>query len=487
MQIRPIHILLALLSTTGCLDARSSLMASEGGESIHGASLTGSAQAAPYADDVECSAWPVNLYFTPFDDVPSKVLAELDQAEAEVVLAHYNIRYQPFLDKLVELHQRGVDIKLVVDPSRANESWNQGDDFLRSHGIEVHLRKPDHRYALMHLKATVIDGQTLMTGSFNWNETAARFNEENMLVIHDVEAAALYRDEILGIIEESADHPHLESLNDCTQILFSPDVPLDNPIVAELDRATSHIDIAMFVLSERDIGQALIRAQERGVNIRLITEDKMADYSWIDEALEERGAEVTRAANLRASHSSMHIKFGIIDGQLLITGATNWTHNGTTRSNEDLIMTRDSSLVTEHTRFFEDLRWNYLGRDEGAPRTDAPFYFHAIASHTQPGDRLFLTGNHPRLGSWSPEHGLELTTTASTFPSWLGRIELPAGYPLEFKLVTLRADGSPQWEAGPNRIHRISENGRSTALTTLYGDTTATWMPFEEDGREGEQ
>jgi len=487
MQIRPIHILLALLSTTGCLDAPSSLTASEGGKSMHGASLTGSDQAAPATANVACSAWPVELYFTPFDDVPTRVLAALEEAREEVVLAHYNIRYQPFLDKLVELHQRGVAIQLVVDPSRAEEPWNRGDDFLRSHGIEVHLHKPEHRYALMHLKATVIDGQTLMTGSFNWNETAARFNEENMMVIHDPQAAALYRAEILGIIDATSDHAHLSSLSPCTDIFFAPDEALDDPIVAQIDAATTSIDIAMFVLTERDIGRALVRAQERGVEIRLVTEEKMADYSWIDDALDEGGSEVTRAANIKASHSSMHIKFGVFDRQTLITGATNGTHNGTTRSTEDLIITTDPELVEEHLSFFEDLRWNYRGTDEGSPRPSTPFYFHAVASHTKPGDRLVLTGNHPLLGSWNPHQGLELETTAATFPSWLGRIELPAGYPLEFKLVTLRSDGSPQWEAGPNRIHRISENGRSTALTTLYGDTTATWMPFEEDGRGGEQ
>jgi len=480
MQIRPIHILFALLSTAGCLDAPASLTAPEGGQSIHGASLTGSTQADPSTPDVACSAWPVELYFTPFDDVPTRVLAALEEAREEVVLAHYNIRYQPFLDKLVELHQRGVNVRLVVDPSRAEEPWNQGDDFLRSHGIEVHLRKPEHRYALMHLKATVIDGQALMTGSFNWNETAARFNEENMMVIHDPQAAALYRAEILGIIEETSDHAHISALSPCTQVFFAPDQALDNPIVAHIDAATTSIDIAMFVLTERDIGRALVRAQERGVEIRLVTEEKMADYSWIDDALEEGGSEVTRAANIKASHSSMHIKFGVFDRKTLITGATNWTHNGTTRSNEDLIITTDTELVEEHLSFFEDLRWNYRGTDEGAPRASTPFYFHAVASHTKPGDRLVLTGNHPLLGSWNPHQGLELETTAATFPSWMGRINLPSDFSLEFKLVTIRSSGVPDWEPGANRYHRTSSSGRSTMLTNLYGDTTATLMPFEE-------
>ena len=480
MPSRNIFIFCALLMGTGCLNDTTALQSHSATVTSSDASLNGTDQPQATA----CTPLPVELYFTPFDDVPSKILDALDQAEDEVVLAHYNIRYQPFLDKLVELRNRGVEIHIAVDASRAAESWNRGDDFLEAHGIAVHLRKPEHRYALMHLKATVIDGEVLMTGSFNWNETAAQFNEENMMLIRDEAAAALYRDEIFGIINETDHHAHLVSLSPCTDVLFAPDEALDDPIVAAIDQATTSIDIAMFVLTERDIGNALVRAQERGVMVRLITEDKMAGYSWIDEALESRGAEVIRAANTRASHSSMHIKFGVIDQTTVITGATNWTHNGTTRSNEDLIITTDAHLVAEHLQFFEDLRWNYRGKDEGAPRAAAPFYFHALASHTQPGDRLVLTGNHPLLGNWSPAHGLELNTSASTFPSWIGRIELPADYSLEFKLVTIRSSGFSEWEPGPNRVHQTSASGRSTVLSTIYGDTSATMMPFEQSSAE---
>ena len=121
--------------------------------------------------------------------------------------------------------------------------------------------------------------------------------------------------------------------------MFAPDQALDDPIVARNDAATTSIDIAMFVLTERDIGRALVRAQERGVEIRLVTEEKMADYSWIDDALDEVKLKLPGPPTSKPPHSSMHIKFGVFDRQTLITGATNWTHNGTTRSNEDLVLT----------------------------------------------------------------------------------------------------------------------------------------------------
>jgi phosphatidylserine/phosphatidylglycerophosphate/cardiolipin synthase-like enzyme len=37
----------------------------------------------------------------------------------------------------------------------------------------------------MHHKFAVIDGKTLLTGSYNWTRSAADFNEENVVVTDD--------------------------------------------------------------------------------------------------------------------------------------------------------------------------------------------------------------------------------------------------------------------------------------------------------------
>ena len=45
---------------------------------------------------------------------------------------------------------------------------------------------------LMHNKFAVIDGRTVLTGSFNWTITADTKNDENLLVITDKELAQKY-------------------------------------------------------------------------------------------------------------------------------------------------------------------------------------------------------------------------------------------------------------------------------------------------------
>src|SRR3989338_9141078 len=62
-------------------------------------------------------------YFSPFAPVEDQVLCALDRATREVVVAHYNIRSERVLSKLIELRHRGVDVRVAVDASNAENEW----------------------------------------------------------------------------------------------------------------------------------------------------------------------------------------------------------------------------------------------------------------------------------------------------------------------------------------------------------------------------
>ena len=47
-------------------------------------------------------------------------------------------------------------------------------------------------HAIAHNKIIIIDGETLITGSFNFTKAAEERNAENLLVIRDKKLASLY-------------------------------------------------------------------------------------------------------------------------------------------------------------------------------------------------------------------------------------------------------------------------------------------------------
>jgi len=85
--------------------------------------------------------------------------------------------------------------------------------------------------------------------------------------------------------------------------------------------------------------------------------------------------------------------------------------------------------------------------------------FEATCTSTAPGDVLRVVGSADAIGRWSPARGLELTTSASTFPRWNGSARLRCGdLPVEWKLVISRSDGTADWESGPNRCTNLIPN-----------------------------
>jgi len=63
---------------------------------------------------------------------------------------------------------------------------------LLENGIEVRL---DGNPQSMHHKVIIIDGQIVVTGSYNFSKRAKTRNDENTLILHSPEIAELYIDE----------------------------------------------------------------------------------------------------------------------------------------------------------------------------------------------------------------------------------------------------------------------------------------------------
>jgi phosphatidylserine/phosphatidylglycerophosphate/cardiolipin synthase-like enzyme len=61
----------------------------------------------------------------------------------------------------------------------------------------------DYRYAIMHNKFLVVDGQVVETGSFNFTKAAAEKNAENVVVLHDPAVAQRYGQEWERLWRES--------------------------------------------------------------------------------------------------------------------------------------------------------------------------------------------------------------------------------------------------------------------------------------------
>jgi phosphatidylserine/phosphatidylglycerophosphate/cardiolipin synthase-like enzyme len=128
---------------------------------------------------VQARAAVVEDAFSPQQGATDLIVKTIDQAKHSVYVAAYYFTSYPIAQALVEAHRRGVDVRLVMD---GHQKFLRAVDYLASNGIATRMNR---RYAIMHDKFMIIDGNTLETGSFNFTRAAEYENAENVLVLRD--------------------------------------------------------------------------------------------------------------------------------------------------------------------------------------------------------------------------------------------------------------------------------------------------------------
>ncbi len=137
----------------------------------------------------------VDAYFSPDGGVTKAIGKELRGARRSIDVAVYVLSSPALATDLVAAHKRGVRVRVVLD-ARMSRRWSQAGE-LEEH--EVPLRRlvvprkaSDHSDPSFHHKFAVIDGETVLTGSFNWTVMAEERNHENLLVIRNADLAETY-------------------------------------------------------------------------------------------------------------------------------------------------------------------------------------------------------------------------------------------------------------------------------------------------------
>ena len=140
------------------------------------------------AGDMKAIQGSMQVYFSPSGGCTDAIVTAIDSARTSILVQAYSFTSSPIAKALVEAHKRGVVCKVILDKSQRTEKYSEAD-FLVHAGIETWI---DAEHRIAHNKVMVIDGQTVITGSFNFTKSAETGNAENLLVIRSPELAGKY-------------------------------------------------------------------------------------------------------------------------------------------------------------------------------------------------------------------------------------------------------------------------------------------------------
>lgn len=436
------------------------------------------------------------LVWSPYEDpgrevedrIDAVIAAQIDDPQGRHTLhaAVFNIDDPGIVERLIEAHAAGVEVRLVFDGRKFRPSydWYTGDDRLLDAGVPLlGVLRED---GAMHDKIALFDGEAVATGSFNWEWGARYENHELMLVTQEPDLLQAYsrRFEALGGGVQEA-REYAQDPGGTVSVSFAPDEQPHRIVGSLLDDAQTSIHLAMFtakdVVYDED-GEAtslltkLVEAHQRGVEVFAVIDHgihEAAEYYGqlteddpTDEWLEDQGVTVIRADNPHGPYASMHHKYLTIDGEIAVLGAFNWYHDAAFLNDEDQVVWRDDRLAADLDAEFVDLLRRYDPDFDPDAWPSTTLAFDAHCDGTVWGEQLRVVGDHAEVGQWDPQLGLVLDPTA--WPQWQGELSVPDGTRIDLKLVITGEHGAVEWEMGDDRHVRAHGDDERVAVPLSF-------------------
>jgi phosphatidylserine/phosphatidylglycerophosphate/cardiolipin synthase-like enzyme len=142
---------------------------------------------------------------------------------------------------------------------------------------------------------------------------------------------------------------------------------IEQAVIASIDSARLSVDVAIYSLSLRELANALLRARDRGVTVRVVMESDNRERS-VPQALIEGGLPVLGDRR----EGLMHDKFVIIDRSEVWTGSLNFTGNGAYDDNNNYVHIRSVKVAENYLTEFEEMYTDDLFGSDSLAATPNP-------------------------------------------------------------------------------------------------------------------
>ena len=293
------------------------------------------------------------------------IAADLREAQVQVDMAAFEFNSEPMLEALIELEERGIPVRVVIDTDYEDESAVRR---LRRNGISV---VTDDRSALMHNKFVVIDGRYTWVGSMNFTTNGVHCNNNNLVRIDSAQLAQNYMTELDEMYDDREFGPRSPE-NTPSEKLTIESVQVENyfapekevaPIIGDLvNTAQSEILFMAFSFTIDLVGEPMLDRAEAGVAVRGVfeTTGSESDFSYYGDFLDSGmdNVQVRQDGNGRI----MHHKVIIIDRQTVIFGSFNFSNSANDSNDENIVVVHDPTFTSFFVEEFNAV-WDEAKQD----------------------------------------------------------------------------------------------------------------------------
>ncbi len=282
-------------------------------------------------------------------EIFSAVHRQASGAQRRVLVEMYEFGRADLRAALLDASRRGLDVRLVYDPSVAVTARTAA--WLSVRGVSVRpYPLDDRRHQIDHVKLLLVDSAGLV-GGMNWGSTSVRNHDYALETRAPADLARL-----AAIFEQdwslAGGRPApLGPAAVAERVLeTAPGADVRGRLLKLLATAQRQVEAEIFVLTDPDVEAALAAARRRGVDVRVLL-DPHQDTNPAALAM-LRGAGVGARLYPVAAGGKLHAKVLRADSHLLL-GSANWTLSGLGVNHELDLEIGDAGPVTSFAKRFE--------------------------------------------------------------------------------------------------------------------------------------
>jgi phosphatidylserine/phosphatidylglycerophosphate/cardiolipin synthase-like enzyme len=152
---------------------------------------------------------------------------------------------------------------------------------------------------------------------------------------------------LIGALQESPAIAEIETL-------FSPEVSIKESILKEMESTTSVLDLAIHEITSLDMAQALAKAKQRGVRVRVIADSKQANIRTSKITYLIQQGILVKVLGGKEKEVMNH-RFAILDGKRVLTGSFDWSEASLKWNYENILILHESEVVAAYQKEFDRL------------------------------------------------------------------------------------------------------------------------------------
>ena len=291
--------------------------------------------------------------------IEGRLIDKINAAQTSIHIASFEFDLTPVAEALVAAKKRGVDVRWVTDDESGlavDEDPGHGQfAMLQEAGIQV---RSDDRAALMHNKFWIFDGKIAWTGSTNITISGVFQQNNNTIVIHSPEVAAIYEREFAELWDgkygpkspSTVDQQSLAVNGTPIQIYFSPEDHVLDHMIPVVSSATKSIHFMAFSFTDYPLAKAMLDRASAGVDVSGVFE-KVGSETDSSELHTFFCAKVP--ARQDGNPKFLHDKVIIVDNRLVISGSFNFSTNATESNDENVMIIDNPQIANLYTQEFQ--------------------------------------------------------------------------------------------------------------------------------------